>query len=201
MADFKISYELLKEWENLNTKNGLIVYSNIPQDKGGETVLGVARNKNPNLSIWEEVDKIKNEYFPKVTPLALATEDLILLSNKILENENITKVVEYFFENNYWKKLKCDIVEHQDFASNLFLLGVNAGIKRAIKVGQKSCGVAEDGIIGKRTIKAWREAGIKECKKFTEIEIKYYESIIIKDPSQSRFRIGWLKRQTRYDKE
>lgn len=194
MADFKISYELLKEWENLNTKNGLIVYSNIPQDKGGETVLGVARNKNPNLSIWEEVDKIKNEYFPKVTPLALATEDLILLSNKILENENITKVVEYFFENNYWKKLKCDIVEHQDFASNLFLLGVNAGIKRAIKVGQKSCGVAEDGIIGKRTIKAWREAGIKECKKFTEIEIKYYESIIIKDPSQARFRIGWLKR-------
>lgn len=194
MADFKISYELLKEWENLNTKNGLIVYSNIPQDKGGETVLGVARNKNPNLSIWEEVDKIKNEYFPKVTPLALATEDLILLSNKILENENITKVAEYFFENNYWKKLKCDIVEHQDFASNLFLLGVNAGIKRAIKVGQKSCGVAEDGIIGKRTIKAWREAGIKECKKFTEIEIKYYESIIIKDPSQARFRIGWLKR-------
>lgn len=194
MADFKISYELLKEWENLHTKKGLIVYSNIPQDKGGETVLGVARNKNPNLSIWEEVDKIKNEYFPKVTPLALATEDLILLSNKILENENITKVVEYFFENNYWKKLKCDIVEHQDFASNLFLLGVNAGIKRAIKVGQKSCGVAEDGIIGKRTIKAWREAGIKECKKFTEIEIKYYESIIIKDPSQARFRIGWLKR-------
>ena len=194
MADFKISYELLKEWENLNTKNGLIVYSNIPQDKGGETVLGVARNKNPNLSIWEEVDKIKNEYFPKVTPLALATEDLILLSNKILENENITKVAEYFFENNYWKKLKCDIVEHQDFASNLFLLGVNAGIKRAIKVGQKSCGVAEDGIIGKRTIKAWREAGIKECKKFTEIEIKYYESIIIKDPSQARFRIGWLRR-------
>ena len=194
MADFKISYELLKEWENLHTKKGLIVYSNIPQDKGGETVLGVARKKNPNLSIWEEVDKIKNEYFPKVTPLALATEDLILLSNKILENENITKVAEYFFENNYWKKLKCDIVEHQDFASNLFLLGVNAGIKRAIKVGQKSCGISEDGIIGKRTIKAWREAGIKECKKFTEIEIKYYESIIINDPSQARFRIGWLKR-------
>ena len=47
MADFKISYELLKEWENLKTKKGLIVYSNIPQDKGGETVLGVARKKNP----------------------------------------------------------------------------------------------------------------------------------------------------------
>ncbi|TXJ46743.1 hypothetical protein EPJ70_00970 [Brachyspira aalborgi] len=185
MANFKISYELLKEWENLKTKRGLIVYSNIPQDKGGETVLGVARKKNPNLSIWQEVDKLKKEY---------GTHDLILLSNKILENENITKVVEYFFENNYWKKLKCDLVEHQDFASNLLLLGVNAGVKRAIKVGQKSCGIVEDGIIGKQTINAWKTAGAKECKKFTEIEIKHYESIIIKDPSQERFRRGWLKR-------
>lgn len=185
MADFKISYELLKEWENLHTKKGLIVYSNIPQDKGGETVLGVARKKNPNLSIWQEVDKLKKEY---------GTHDLILLSNKILENENITKVVEYFFENNYWKKLKCDIVKHQDFASNLFLLGVNAGPKIAIKVGQKSCGIADDGIIGKQTINAWKMASDKECKKFTEIEIKHYESIIIKDPSQERFRRGWLKR-------
>ena len=185
MADFKISYELLKEWENLKTKKGLIVYSNIPQDKGGETVLGVARKKNPNLSIWQEVDKLKKEY---------GTHDLILLSNKILENENITKVVEYFFENNYWKKLKCDLVEHQDFASNLLLLGVNAGVKRAIKVGQKSCGIVEDGIIGKQTINAWKTAGAKECKKFTEIEIKHYESLIVKDPSQERFRRGWLKR-------
>mgnify|MGYP004494920569 FL=1 len=185
MANFKISYELLKEWENLKTKKGLIVYSNIPQDKGGETVLGVARKKNPNLSIWQEVDKLKKEY---------GTHDLILLSNKILENENITKVVEYFFENNYWKKLKCDLVEHQDFASNLLLLGVNAGVKRAIKVGQKSCGIVEDGIIGKQTINAWKMVSDKECKKFTEIEIKHYESLIVKDPSQERFRRGWLKR-------
>ena len=185
MANFKISYELFKEWENLKTKRGLIVYSNIPQDKGGETVLGVARKKNPNLSIWQEVDKLKKEY---------GTHDLILLSNKILENENITKVVEYFFENNYWKKLKCNVVKHQDFASNLFLLGVNAGPKIAIMVGQRACGIVEDGIIGKQTINAWKTAGAKECKKFTEIEIKHYESIIIKDPSQERFRRGWLKR-------
>lgn len=102
--------------------------------------------------------------------------------------------MEYFFENNYWKKLKCDIVEHQDFASNLFLLGVNAGPKIAIKVGQRACGIIEDGIIGKQTINAWRTAVAKECKRFTEIEIKHYESIIIKDPSQARFRIGWIKR-------
>lgn len=131
------------------------------------------------------MDKLKKEY---------GTHDLILLSNKILENENITKVVEYFFENNYWKKLKCNIVKHQDFASNLFLLGVNAGPKIAIKVGQRACNIIADGIIGKQTINAWKMASDKECKKFTEIEIKHYESLIVKDPSQERFRRGWLKR-------
>lgn len=185
MANFKISYELLKEWENLKTKKGLIVYSNIPQDKGGETVLGVARKKNPNLSIWQEVDKLKKEY---------GTHDLILLSNKILENENITKVVEYFFENNYWKKLKCDIVKHQDFASNLLLLGVNAGPKIAIMVGQRACNIIADGIIGKQTIASWKTAGDNECKKFTTIEIEHYKSLIVKDKSQEVFWRGWLNR-------
>lgn len=192
MANFKISYELLKRWENIETEEGLIVYSNHKLDNGGETVLGVARNKNPNLSIWEEVDKLIKKYFPNRTPRT--KKDLILLSNKILENENITKVVEYFFENNYWKKLKCDLVEHQDFASNMFLLGVNAGIRRAIKVGQQSCDIAVDGIIGKQTITAWKTAGDKECKKFTEIEIKYYKSLIVKDKSQEVFLKGWLNR-------
>ena len=192
MANFKISYELLKRWENIETEEGLIVYSNHKLDKGGETVLGVARNKNPNLSIWEEVDKLTKKYFPNGT--ARTRKDLIFISNKILENENITKVVEYFFKNNYWKKLKCDLVEHQDFANNIFLLGVNAGPKVAIKVGQQSCNILADGIIGKQTIKAWKTAGDKECKKFTEIEIKYYASLIAKDKSQEVFWRGWLNR-------
>lgn len=189
MANFKISYELLKRWENIETKEGLIVYSNHKLDKGGETVLGVARKIHPNLSIWEEVDKLTKKYLQNGTK-----KDLILLSNKILENENITKVVEYFFENNYWKKLKCDFIEHQDFASNIFLLGVNAGVKRAIKVGQQSCNIAIDGIIGKQTINAWKTAGDKECKKFTEIEIKYYKSLVDKDKSQEVFLKGWINR-------
>lgn len=66
MANFKISYELLKEWENLQTKRGLIVYSNIPQDKGGETVLGVARKKNPNLISGKKLIKLKKNTGRKI---------------------------------------------------------------------------------------------------------------------------------------
>ena len=73
------------------------------------------------------------------------------------------------------------IVKHQDFASNLFLLGVNAGPKIAIMVGQRACNIIADGIIGKQTIASWKTAGDNECKKFTTIEIEHYKSLIVKD--------------------
>lgn len=169
MSNFKKSYELLKKWENRQTKNGLIVYSNIKQDAGGETVLGVARNKNPNLQFWKDVDEIKKE---------VGTKDLILLSKKILENKKICDEIETLYKNEYWNKAKCNIILNDDFASNLFLLCVNAGVKRGIKTGQEACNLEADGIIGNLTRKAWMTASKNEVKKFTEIEIKYYISLV-----------------------
>lgn len=172
MSDFKTAYELLKKWENRQTKDGLIVYSNIKEDAGGETVLGVARNSHKTLALWEEVDKIKKE---------VGTKDLILLSKKILENKKICNDIETLYKIEYWNKAKCDIIQNQAFASNVFLLSVNAGVKRGIKVGQKACGLIDDGIIGKNTKAKWMSASDNEAKKFTEIEILYYLSLVYKD--------------------
>lgn len=185
MADFKQAYELLKKWENRQTKNGLIVYSNIKEDAGGETVLGVARVKNPNLAFWEDVDKIKKE---------VGTKDLILLSKKILENKKICNDIETLYKIEYWNKSKCDIIQNQAFASNVFLLSVNAGVKRGIKVGQEACKIEADGIIGKNTKAKWMSASDIEAKRFTEIEIEYYKSLVKKNPSAEKFLKGWLNR-------
>lgn len=185
MSNYKEAYELLKKWENRQTKKGLIVYSNIKEDKGGETVLGVARKIHPNMPIWAEVDKLTKIH---------GTKDLITLSNAIVENRYITETVYAFFEKNYWKKAKCDIIENQAFACNVFLLSVNAGVKRGVKTGQASCSITADGIIGKNTLSAWKKAGIKEAKRYTEIEIEYYKALVDKDASQSKFLNGWLRR-------
>ncbi|WP_432631782.1 glycosyl hydrolase 108 family protein [Brachyspira sp.] len=185
MSDYKEAYELLEEFENRKTKKGLIVYSNIKEDKGGETVLGVARKIHPNLSIWDEVDKLTRKF---------GTKDLITLSNKILENKNITETVYEFFYKNYWLKSKCNVIENQAFACNVFLLSVNAGVKRGVKTGQEACKIAVDGIIGKNTLSAWKNAGLKEAKRYTEIEIEYYKSLVKKDATQSKFLNGWLRR-------
>lgn len=185
MADFNKAYELLKRWENRNTKRGLIVYSDIKEDKGGETVLGVARNIHPNLPLWAEVDRIKKE---------VGLKDLVYLSKKLLENNIVVNDSKKLFKENYWDKMWCDIIEYQPFAENLFLLGVNAGVKRGIKTGQAACGIVADGIIGNNTKNAWKTAGIKETKNYTDIEIGYYKSIVDKNPKQVKFLAGWLNR-------
>lgn len=185
MSDYKQAYKVLEEFENRKTKKGLIVYSNIKEDKGGETVLGVARKVHPKMPIWTEVDKLTKEF---------GTKDLITLSNKILENKYIIETVYDFFYKNYWLKAKCNIIENDAFACNVFLLSVNAGVKRGVKTGQEACGIVADGIIGKNTLSAWKKAGLKEAKRYTEIEIKYYKSLVENDASQSKFLNGWLRR-------
>ena len=37
------------------------LYSNNPQDAGGETVWGIARNKHPEWGGWPIVDQLKNQ--------------------------------------------------------------------------------------------------------------------------------------------
>jgi len=190
--NYNKAYELLKRWENKRTKNGLIVYSNIKEDTGGETVLGVARNLHYNLSIWQEVDKIKQELFGDKK--YYDKEETLLLSKKILENEEIVETVKYFFYNNFWLKTKCNIINCYEFAANIFLLSVNAGIRRGIRTGQQACNIQADGIIGKNTINAWKNANLGNAKKFTEIEIQYYTRLVKQKPQYKIFKDGWINR-------
>lgn len=187
MSDFEKAHKLLMEWENRKTKKGLIVYSNIKEDRGGETACGVARNLYPRLSLWKIVDKVKKEVGLK--PLAI--------SDALLANDDFLRQIEEFFYTRFWIALKCDKIPYQPFAENLFLLGVNAGVKRGVRVGQEACGFFGkdiDGIIGKKTIERFINARENETKIFTEIEIRFYKNIVKEKPNQIIFLQGWLNR-------
>lgn len=199
MSNFNKAYDLLQKWENRKTKDGWIVYSNIKQDKGGETVFGIARNIHPNNAIWNYVDYIKKSYNEEMVKNGMSysyysTIYALELSKRIIQDERIQKLAKDFFRYNYWEKLYCQNCLDETFAQNLFLLGVNAGVKRAIKVGQQACNITVDGIIGNQTKEAFQKAGIEEAKKFTEIEIEYYKSLVKKNSSQQIFLQGWLNR-------
>lgn len=184
MADFISSYELVSRWENIQTKNGLIVYSKTESDKGGETVCGISRKAHPKMPLWIYIDEIKQKGV--ASPLEISKE---VLENKALMNE-----IKYFYKIEYWNKIHGDEIECQAFADNLMLLAVNAGIKRAVVTGQRACGITDDGVYGVKTLQAFRGAGDKETKKFTEIEIEFYKSIVSRDRTQERFLQGWINR-------
>ena len=229
MADFEKAYKLVYSWENRQTKAGLIVYSNIGADKGGETVFGVARNLYPRLSLWELVDKHKQDCIiamkKQKRPINLESSGFALaLSPALINDVELCNQVRSFYYNNFWLKMIGDKIPNQAFAENLFLLSVNAGVKRGVKVGQEACGFMGkdiDGILGKNSTSAFIKAGANEVKKFTEIEIRFYTSLVFKDPiavmkdplfntnlqalidsrkyefrneSQKIFLIGWLRR-------
>ena len=195
MANYDKAYKLLERWEN----RGNIVYSQIKQDKGGETVYGVARKLHPNNPIWGKVDKLKVKLHQEYKEQGLSIEEYSKkfaedISLKINNDALIKQDAIMFFYTEFWLKLKCDIIPNQAFAENLFLLGVNAGLRRGIRVGQKACGVNDDGIIGKITTNAFINATDDNVKKFNEIEIEYYTSLVRKNPEYEIFRKGWLNR-------
>lgn len=135
-------------------------YVNDPNDAGGETKYGIAKNSNPNVDIanldWETAKEI---YFKK-----------------------------------YWLGSKCDKLDGR-VAVLHFDGAVNHGIGRASKFLQRAVGVDADGSIGPATI--------AEVSKFDPIDIcglicdqraDYYDKIIENNPSQEKYRGGWMRR-------
>lgn len=188
MADFEKAFNLMKEWENRKTDKGIIIYSNDKIDKGGETVSGISRNYHKNFAGWKIVDEAKEKLKKENKMNALN------ISKLLLDNEELNILVKDFYKKNFWDIMKCDLINSQAFAENIFLLGVNAGIITAVKVAQKSGGLVADGIIGKKTLELYKKAGREEVVLFTAIEIEYYKSIVNRDRTQERFLKGWIKR-------
>lgn len=189
MANFDKAYELLLKWEG--------GYANHLSDNGGETLFGISRKAHPDLDLWRSVDEYKKTYpndtdFTNKNPRYKTVWQSITAHFR--KDTFFTYKIKNFYLLNYWKPLKCEPIPCQEFAENLFLLGVNAGLKAAIKIGQQACDIVSDGIQGVQTEKAFLSAGDKEVSKFTELEIDFYKSIVERNPRQQVNLEGWIKR-------
>ena len=133
-------------------------------DSGRETFAGITRKNFPNWDGWNYIDKGENPP-----------------CNLIIN----------FYLNEYWEKLKCDLLFHR-VADSIFNFAVNTSKVNAVKLAQKVVGVQQDGIIGKVTIEA-----INDCHYFMEKyaveKIKYYVSICEIKPTNKKFFYGWIK--------
>lgn len=125
MALFDIAFERTMGIEG--------AYDNNPDDKGGETCWGIARNYHPRWKGWGRVGAHKASCLNDN-----GNVDEHALSKKLSSDPLIAKAVKSFYKENFWDKVKGDGVSNQFVANELFDTAVNMSPKRAIEFLQKS---------------------------------------------------------------
>jgi lysozyme family protein len=174
MADFKQAIPIILAHE------GGAKYSNIPGDKGGPTKWGITQE---TLSRW----RCRN-VFPK---------DVRTLTEK---------EARAIYRAYYWTLCRCEDIRDQTVATKVFDIAVNLGVhrrgidaaellQRAVNYCAPSNKISVDGVIGSRTIQL-----VNLCRPDCLLDAlcmeqrNYYLELIAANPSQEKFRKGWLRR-------
>lgn len=184
MADFSIAHKITKAHEGN--------YSNDPKDRGGETIYGIARKKNPNWSGWILVDKYSKD-------------DSGIKA--MLNDVEIKKRADNFYKVQYWDALKLDEVKHQKIANELYDSAVNLGVGRVARWLQRVLNVSNrnqidfkdlqvDGNIGPQTLSVLNNHRDPEAiwKGLNVLQGHAYFVLAEEDKTQERFWLGWFKR-------
>ena len=152
--------------EDLITKEGGYVLTDVRGDRGGQTYAGISRRANPNWSGWRYVDQDQ-------TP----PRDLVHALYRAL----------------YWDSMSLDDVS-DDIAEMLLSSAVLSGPRTAAKLLQAALGVTVDGVIGSQSTMALRAADPQLLEaRFALARIARFNRIA-KDRSQLKFLRGWINR-------
>jgi lysozyme family protein len=139
-------------------------YANDPDDRGGETWKGVARNFHPSWGGWQIIDSARNTPgFPH-----------ILKNDKILEQE-----VQDFYELHFWREIMGHDITEQIIANELFDTAVNMGPETASRFLQRLVNalnnnqrfykdIVVDGAIGQKTLSA-----LTHCLEHNSVDLIY----------------------------
>jgi lysozyme family protein len=144
-------------------------FVNHPADRGGPTNWGITQKvyeayKGRPVSI----DEIKN--MPRSEAIAI-------------------------YKRNYWDKIGGDQLKYYATALTLFDQAVNRGVAAVIRQVQGILGLNQDGRLGSQTIAALNAIpDTKFIPQFLTAAENSYKAIVQKNPSQSVFINGWLKR-------
>lgn len=92
-------------------------YVNDPDDKGGETYMGISRKAHPNAIIWKHIDKITAKYKTFAT-----------ITKHLKQNAELTKEIECIYKSDYWMPFNLDKENSQRLANQIFDSAVNRGI-------------------------------------------------------------------------
>jgi lysozyme family protein len=149
-------------------------FVNDPVDKGGATNMGVT------IGTWRSVG------YDKDGDGDIDVDDLHLLDKE--------DVIERVLRPHYWNRWRADEILNQSVA-NILVDWVWASGTHGIKRPQRILGVTPDGIVGPKTLAAVNSMDPMELHfRIKNDRIKFIDEICQRDPSQERFRKGWMNR-------
>lgn len=108
------------------------IYSNDPDDAGGETYKGISRRANPNWDGWISIDAIKKSHPTTFKDILKKTSEL-------------EKKVQDLYKDKYWDCFELDDVPSQLVAEQMFDTAVNQGQTAAIRFAQRVLDLRETG--------------------------------------------------------
>lgn len=166
MANIDILSPFILSWEG-----GFV---NDPHDRGGAT------NRGVTIATWRQVGYDKNgDGKIDVTDLKLITADDA--KNRVMKP-------------HYWDRYQADRIKSQSVA-NIVVDWVWASGAHGITKVQQLLGVKVDGIVGEKTLAAINAQAPRQLfDKIKAARVAFIEGIVARNPSQRRFRKGWLTR-------
>jgi lysozyme family protein len=188
MGDFSTAYQI-----TANNEGG---YANNPNDKGGETYDGIARNSHLTWPGWILIDTAKKQpNFP----------------SNLKSNGVLAQMVMSFYQANYWAVNALDRINNQQICNEMFDIGVNMGVYTAAEYLQRSLNLSSrngkdyaplkvDTVIGATTLNTINNhpRPAEVFKLITTLQGAHYIQICENDPTQEVFMLGWLNRIMNY---
>lgn len=155
-------------------------YVQDPNDPGGETYKGVARNIFSKWDGWVTVDLLKKQpNFP----------------SSLDANVELQERIQDFYRINFWDRIKGDDILNDDIAMSIFDFAVNAGVGTSASLAQMVVGAETDGVIGNQTVEKINAFEADHfLAAFTVAKIARYTAIVKKRPSSQKYFYGWVRR-------
>jgi len=183
MADFKSAMLKLNQLEFSSPRD----YLDYNKGEKGYTVGGIYEKAHPRWMGWRIVYTALKKY-----------GSMGKASKVLFKDDTLRKKVNGFYKHRFWDVAKLDFVDSQKIAEEIFIFGVNVGMRKGIKKAQKLVGVKSDGWVGAITLKALNEYDPDKFSiEFDKVEIAYYHFLAYfskRHRTLKRFYRGWVNR-------
>lgn len=180
-------------------------YANDPDDLGGETYKGIARNYHPLWEGWAIIDAMKQRFAMHTTA------GVRHFDAEARRDEKLQYAVLTFYKAKFWDPWMGDRIaaRSKSIALEMFDTGVNMGTGRAVEFLQEALNCLDrntqrslvvDGAMGPNTMGRFLQYVSREealiFKMLNVLQGAYYMKRMKQSPTQEKYARGWFKRVT-----